>query len=224
LNDSDAPNLSPLDVKRLAERALAFQRYVFKKAWAVYYAIWACTFAVYIYLPFLVGALDSHYNLGTGYLLINVGVSALAGWVSTGMIEKTRNTLLVQNALKAPSNTIDRKRKWFVVWWIVYFGIIVASAFLFNAHLLTILFGLGTAVTPFFYYMLRTSFPKKMPFEGVVAILVFCLVDVASFVISFFAPNPIIYGVLWTATIVAWLAASVRSFLTAAGELSLEEA
>ncbi|HZW54924.1 MAG TPA: hypothetical protein VFF30_01400 [Nitrososphaerales archaeon] len=44
----------------IANRALTFQRYIFRRAWRTYYAIWAAAFVVFVFGNFLPSKSSSH--------------------------------------------------------------------------------------------------------------------------------------------------------------------
>ena len=188
--------------------------------------MWAGAFAVYIFLPYLAGIIGLPQYFGNSDFLtaVDLCVSILAGLASSSMVEKARNVVFVQKALKDQHSQFVQRQKLFLLWWIAYFGIIIASAVFFNAHLLSIVFGLATTVTVFFYYIQRSSFQGKLPPEGIVAISIFGFAATASLVLSFLASNDILYGILWGVTIITWILASMYSLLTASDELTLEEA
>lgn len=227
-DSENAPALGVSEIRIATKRALVFQRYIFKKAWGIYYAIWAAVFSIYFFLPALLGALGLSSNLGNDYflLIIDLAVSVAAGAASGRIIERARSASFVHSTLRRNRNTptlFERRKKLFAVWWTIYFAVIIGAAVFFSAHLLSIVFGLATTVTLVFYYALRASFQERLPLEGTIAISTFGLASTVSFAVSLLNANPILYGVIWGITIVIWLASSLYSLLYADEELTESE-
>jgi hypothetical protein len=222
LFDENSNSLNVSELRIAAGKALAFQRYIFKKAWALYYSVWAATFAIYFILPIVFGAIGLSSNLTSNYALlaIDLAVSIAAGATSGRIIERARNAAFVQNAMRATPSIFEKKNKLFAAWWIIYFATIVGFAIFSGGHLLSIVFGLATTGSIVFYYALRASFQERLPLEGIVAISVFGLAATASFAISLFSENSIFYVVIWSITIVVWFAASLFSLLHAKKDLA----
>lgn len=220
-DDFNSPSLSVSDVRVATRRALAFQRYIFKKAWGLYYAIWASTFAVYFFLPTILSTAGLSPNLGNDYLLlvIDLAVSIAAGAASGRIIERARNAAFVRSAVQASPSIFERRKKLFAAWWIIYFSLMIGAAILFSAHLLSIVFGLATSGTLVFYYALKACFQERLPDEGLIAISVFGLAATVSFVLSLFNPSATFYALVWGITILVWFSASLYTLLHATEEL-----
>jgi hypothetical protein len=207
--DGDSPGLSPSDVRRVAKKALLFQRHIFRKAWGIYFSLWACAFTIYIFVPPLLQTLGVPSAFVNGYPLVaaDLAVSVILGLASGRMLERARRSAFVYRAFLSAHSLFDRK--WFVAWWIAYFVGIIAASIFSSAHLLSVVFGLGTSVTALFYYTLRSSFPEELPTEGKLAIFFFGFATTASFVLSFFPTNYFAYGIVWGANILVWFGASL---------------
>jgi hypothetical protein len=215
---SDENSLSPSDVRRLTKKALQFQRYIFRKTWGIYYALWACAFTIYIFVPPLLETFGLP-NFVNGYPLVAVDlvVSVIVGIATGRLLESARRSAFVHSVLRSPRDAFYKR--WFGAWWMIYITAIIVSAVFFGADLLSVTFGLATTVTPVFYYLLRSSFPEKLPTEGILAIFFFGFATIASFILSFFPLNYLAYGIIWGATILVWLGASVVSLLKVNKEL-----
>lgn len=223
MTDGDFNKLGAAEVRRATKRALVFQRYIFKKAWGIYYAVWASTFAIYFFLPSFLSLFGLSPNLGNDYylLLIDLAVSLVAGATSGRIIERARMASFVQSTLQRPKPSLfERRKKLFAIWWIVYFSVIIVSAVLFRAHLISIVFGLATTGTFVFYYALRMCFQESIPSEGVIAVSIFGIASTSSFGISLFNTNSIVYAIIWGVTILVWFGASFYSLLHIDEELT----
>jgi hypothetical protein len=216
---ADENSLNPSDVRRLTERALLFHRHIFKKTWGIYYALWACAFTIYIFVPPLLETLGLPSNFANGYPLVAVDlvVSATVGIATGRLLERARRSAFVHSVLRSPKDAFYKK--WFGAWWIAYITAIIVSVFFFGVDLLSVAFGLATTVTPVFYYLLKSSFPEKLPAEGILAIFFFGFATSASFALSFFPLNYLAYGIIWGATILVWFGASIVSLLNVNKEI-----
>ena len=219
LPSADENSLSPSEVRRLTKRALLFHRYIFRKSWGIYYALWACAFTIYIFVPPLLETLGLPPNFLNGYPLVGVDllVSVIVGIATGRLVERARRSAFVDSVLRSPQEA--SYKKWLGAWWILYIAAIIVSAVFFGVDLLSITFGLATIVTPVFYYLLRSSFPEKLPPEGILAIFFFGFATSASFALSFFPLNYLAYGIIWGATILVWFGASIISLLNVNKEL-----
>jgi hypothetical protein len=210
-------------MRAATKRALVFQRHIFKKAWGIYYAVWASTFSIYFFLPSFLSLFGLSTNLGNDYylLILDLAVSVVAGTASGRIIERARIASFVQSTINRPRPSFfERRKKLFAIWWIVYFSAIIVSAVLFRAHLISIVFGLATTGTIVFYYALRVCFQESIPREGVIAISIFGIASTSSFGISLFNSNSIVYAIIWGVTILVWFGASFYSLLHIDEELT----
>ena len=73
------------------------------------------------------------------------------------------------------------------------------------------------------YYGLKASFPKNLPWEGIVAVVVYGFSTTASLVAAILNVNSSVYPLLWAPTIIVLLLASLRSQLEKAPQ-PLEDA
>lgn len=220
-DDSPAYN----EIRNAARRALVFQNYIFKKAWGIYYALWACAFAIYFFFPSFLRLLNaSPFFVSLDFLLVvNLAISAVIGCTSGQLLERARKTVSVRNALMIPKSPFDKRGNLFHLWWVAYFFVIIIVGVFFNAHLLSVVFGLATTVTLVFYYALMSSFPGNPPPEGLVAIASFGIAATVSFAISLITAGTAIYGIIWGITILIWIGASIVSLLHANEELTKDE-
>ena len=77
--------ISPVnDIRQVFQRDLAFQKYIFRRAWGVYYAIWAAVIAFYLIVPdpaklmSLNGGLATALNMVISLLITLMAVVATA--------------------------------------------------------------------------------------------------------------------------------------------------
>jgi hypothetical protein len=220
-SDDRSADLSAADIRRAGERALSFQRYMFRKSWGVYYAVWAVAFTLYFFLPSFADILGFGGVLASSYVLLGIDlvVSIIAGWMSGRIIEKARNSLLVQQGIRPHAGPYQRHHKWFAAWWLTYILTILLASVYFSSHYLAVVFALATTVTFVFYYALKSSFPDEIPSEGKIAVAFFAAATITSFLVSVLSFNPTIYEVLWIVTIFVWFAAALYSLLHATDEL-----
>jgi hypothetical protein len=208
LSTEDSSNLSPIALEQIAKRAINFQQYIFRRAWGIYYAIWAAAYVVFAFgweIPFQ--SLLPSYLIWVPYALLYGGVGWAAGIATVVIFGNARRYVFLREAVGSyPRWEKSRYALMIGVW--VAFDVAIATAFEFYPHAaLTILFGLLFAVDIFIYYWLRLSFPDKLPLEAKIALYSYGISVAISFLSSLFS-FPTFFAwvsVTWGALIGVWI-------------------
>ena len=211
-------SITRTQLEAIAERALTFQRYVFRRAWGIYYAVWAVAITVFSFNGYL---LLSQSDARLVFPLLYGGVGLLAGLASTWIFRNAPRTLRLRRVLAKDEGKGHRKYYGILLgWWVAFYALIVASFALFATHALSILFASLFSVEIFIYYQLKLSFSNKMPFEGKLALISYGFGTTFSFVASLFSNNTPLFGIAWGTTIVIWLFCALYALKHAPEELA----
>ncbi len=204
---------SPLQIKRVAQKALEIEQYLLRRAWGFCYAVVAVEIALTIFLPVLFRALA----LSTGNpLAFDVGVNtagsltglAVAAWI----LKRAYKAALVRREIADSKWTrLFRSPVLLALMWAAYYLPIAAAIFFLRPHALTVEFGLLVMSALPSYFVLRVSFPEKLPRESVAVLTTFVVCGLGSFAVSIFDARPVFYVAFWVAMIVVCLWASLHA-------------
>lgn len=204
------------DWKRIVLRNLAFQRYVFRRAWGIYYGMLAAVTAVIIYLS--MARLDVIVGLTSGLTVVLVLI------VSTNLLfRKSYRTVELRQSIRLERRS---KRRWLLVWLclITFFSSIIVASIFLPSYFSLILYATEIPFPFIILYGLKLSFPEKPPIEGVLVALSYAFIVVLSFVLSAIAmATGISTSILipWIATVLIWFLASFYALLHARDELGV---
>ena len=193
------------EMLQIGRRALRFEEYVLRRAWGVYYAVWALFFSVLFIIPSVIGLVapsltDSPYPYFLGY-----GVAGgLAGWATYLNFEKVYRTIRLRRALLGGTQA---RRSLKIGGWILI-GVSNFLLFLVPYYLLGFK-GLSVGylgllyVGVWIYTALRRTF-TDFPLEGVLAIASFassCLLSIYSILEG----DYLITETSWLLTMLVWV-------------------
>ncbi len=211
-------SITRTQLEAIAERALTFQRYVFRRAWGIYYAVWAAAITVFSFIGYLP---LSQSDVWLVFPLFYGGVGLLAGLASTWIFSNALRTLRLRRVLAKDEGRGHRKYYGILLgWWVTFYALIGASFAFFATHAMSILFASLFSVEIFIYYQLKLSFSNKMPFEGKLALISYGFSTTFSFVVSIFSNNTTLFSVAWGTTIIAWLFCALYALRRAPEELA----
>jgi hypothetical protein len=211
---ADETAISAGDIKRIAEKALLLQRHILKRAWGISYAVWAAQLAVVFCLPLLFLAFG--FQSDTEAILrltLNVAFNIAGLGAVLWIFKRIRDTHLVREAVNKATNVKKRNTLLVASVFAVYYLIIAAAFIFFRPHAEAVLSVLLTTTIPSIYYGLKASFQKKLPREGIAAMVVYSFSTTASLIAAFLNLNSSVYPLLWAPTIIALLLASLLSLL-----------
>jgi hypothetical protein len=212
--------VSDKQLQEIAGQALKFQRYIFKRAWGIYYAVWAAAIAAFTLIFPLMGLIGVSQNLPWFfYAGIYGGVGLVAGFASGWIFRNADKAASLRKILKPDSGA--RRRWWLIAtWWIGFYILIGISFTIFGIHALAILYAMLLTVSGFIYYQLGLSFQGDIPFEGKLAVVSYTVATIVSFAASVLTAISALQIIAWTATVVIWLYCALYSLKSAPDELA----
>jgi hypothetical protein len=206
------------EIGRAAQRALEYQRYLFRRAYGVYYAVWAA--ALFLLIPpaplgtflGLTGALSSVITVAMD-LVILVG----AAFATARIFRNVHRSLELRRTLE-PGQRGGRP-KYFGAWLGLTYAIVIAADVFLPTHAQAILFAALIPVPFVIFYLLGLAFPGKRPIEGVLAVSAYGASAAISLVLSIVGAYPWLPPLAWSVTVAVWLFAAIFSLLRAPDEL-----
>ena len=121
-------DVSPEQIKRVAEKALVIERYILERAWGLCYAAVAAEIVLIPFLPLIVLFL----GLSAGYfLVVAIVVSTAVSIVGAAMVawifKKSYNSMLVRKEIVDSIWTRLLRPSWIALVWTAYYLPIVAA-------------------------------------------------------------------------------------------------
>jgi hypothetical protein len=214
---------SAITLEQIAERALTFQRYIFRRAWGTYYAVWAAAYVVFAFVwevPFQ--SFIPAYLSWVLYGVLYGGVGFVAGIATMWIFKNARRTLSLQKVVGTYRPMQGRRYFQLWIWWVVFYVIIFLLFQFLPKEALAILFALLSSVEIFIYYGLKLSFQNKFPLDGKLALASYGTCIIVSFIASLFASQNFAYpviGIAWGGLIVVWLFCALYALWRASEEL-----
>lgn len=185
----------------MSKRTLIFEEYVLRRAYGVYYAVWATGFLAYVSVPYFILRLPNEL-IWVAYLL-GYGVTSLLLMTITSRVFFTaQRTLRLRRSL-------DRRGVWgrfgkrsltgFLLFFGLFFGIATASVYLLGGRGISIYFAALVVFGGYLARQIKASF-GRLSAEGLVAVISYGAASVASAVAA-------AYGV-WGYVAAAWVVAA----------------
>ena len=202
-------DVSPEQIKRIAEKALVIERYILERAWGLCYAAVAAEIVLIPFLPLIVLFL----GLSTGYflvaaLVVNTAVSIVGAAMIAWIFKKAYNSMLVHREIVDSIWTKLLRPSWIALVWTAYYLPILAAIFLLRHEFLVFRFGLlATTVFPLFF-ALKGSFPERLPRESIAVVSALTTYTLGGFVVSLLNVNEGAYLILWVIFLVVLILAS----------------
>ena len=205
-------DVSPEQIKRIAEKALVIERYVLERAWGICYAAVAAEIVLIPFLPLIILVL----GLSAGYFLVvailaNTAVSIVGAAMVAWIFKKAYNSMLVRREIVDSIWTKWLRPSWIVLVWTAYYLPILAAIFLLRQDFLVFRFGLlATTVIPLFF-VLKGSFPERLPQESTAVVSALTIYTLGGFVVSLLKANAGFYLILWVIFLVVLILASAHA-------------
>jgi hypothetical protein len=206
-------DVSPEQIKRVAEKALVIERYILERAWGLCYAAVAAEIVLIPFLPLIALFL----GLSAGYFLVvaimvNTAVSIVGAAMIAWIFKKAYNSMLIRREIVDSIWTKLLKPSWIALIWTAYYLAILAAIFLLGHDFLVFRFGLlATTVFPLFF-ALKGSFPERLPRESIAVVSALTIYTLGGFVVSLLKANLGFYLILWVIFLVVliWAFAHAR--------------
>ena len=205
-------DVSPEQIKRIAEKALVIERYVLERAWGICYAAVAAEIVLIPFLPLIILVL----GLSAGYFLVvaivaNTAVSIVGAAMVAWIFKKAYNSMLVRREIVDSIWTKWLRPSWIALVWTAYYLPILAAIFLLGHDFLVFRFGLlATTVIPLFF-VLKGSFPERLPQESTAVVSALTIYTLGGFVVSLLKANAGFYLILWVIFLVVLILASAHA-------------
>ena len=208
-----AEDVSPEQIKRVAETALVIERYILERAWGICYGAVAAEIVLIPFLPLIILFL----GLSAGYFLVvaivvNTAVSIVGAAMVAWIFKKAYNSMLVRREIVDSIWTKLLRPSWIALVWTAYYLPILAAIFLLRHEFLVFRFGLlATTVFPLFF-ALKGSFPERLPRESIAVVSALTIYTLGGFVVSLLKANAGFYLILWVIFLVVliWAFAHAR--------------
>ena len=205
-------DISPKQIKQAAEKALVIERYILERAWGLCYAAVAAEIVLITFLPSIILFLGLPAE---SFLIVAIVVNTAASIVGAAMIawifKKAYNSMLVRREIVDSNWTKLLRPSLIVLVWTAYYLPILAAIFLLRHDFLVFRFGLlATTVVPLFF-VLKGSFPERLPRESVAVVSALAIYTLGGFVASLLKANAGFYLILWVIFLVVLILASAQA-------------
>lgn len=206
-------------LKSTGEQALAFDAFVFRRAFGVYYSVWALSIALFISFPLIISYLVPEDVQVFAYPLFYSLVGVLATLYTTKVFSKARGIIRFRKAVKG-LDLGEKRRNWryYYVWAMIVLVMILFSVSFNSVLRFVLLFIFLVAFDFYIYHILKASF-GKVPVEGLLATYVYGFSAFSSFFIGIILRHYLFFEILWIPTIVVWFLASLYSLYRAPEDL-----
>jgi hypothetical protein len=212
----ETDSLTIQEIGKAAERALEYQRYIFRRTYGIYYLVWAAAM-VLLETTNLSAAIGLKGNLGVGVeLAVSVIVLAAAVSATALIFRDARRTLGLRKALGRRRGSYAR---YFVGWIVGIYVVIAVADLLVPAYSYAIVYALLLPVPFVIYFMLGIGFPGGRPAEGLVALTAFGVAADINLALSLSGIDSWVVGWVWAATAVVWFLAAFYALFRAPEEL-----
>lgn len=159
-------------VKQIAQKALAIERYILRRAWGLCYAVLAAEIALILSFDILFHRLSPDYHLIVP-LAFNTSVSIFGAAVAAWVFKKAYAAMLVRREIADSVWAKLLRPSWVAVLWLAYYLPVVSAIIFLRPITAIVLYGvLATSVGPF-YFSLKVSFPERLPREGIAVLATF---------------------------------------------------
>ena len=204
----------------IGNRAVVMERYLLRRAWGIYYAIWALSILLFIYIPEFLNPIKSVVLQDSAFILSYGVIIAVASYFSGLTFRKIARTAKLQRALLNPPEISlkDRMLKYSVLIVLFLLVVLLATAF-FRSLYGVFLEAAILAMIPLYIYRGVSQSMGRITFEAILAIGVFLLSDIGSAVSIILTKGAYYYPEFWVPTVIAWFLASIFSFANSGEEL-----
>jgi hypothetical protein len=204
------------EIGKAAERALQYQRYVFRRTYGIYFLVWA-TAMVLLWSTNLSAAIGLTGDLAGGVeLAVSLMVLAAAFGATALIFRDALRTLGLRRALGERRGSYAR---YFFAWIIGIYAVIFAADLLVPAYSYATVYALLLPVPFVVYFMLGMAFPGGRPAESLVALTTYGAAAAISLALSLLGLDSWAVGWVWAATAVIWFLAAFYALFRAPDEL-----
>lgn len=209
--------ITPSEIRSAAERALEYQRYLFRRAYGLFYLVWAAALAL---LTLTSSSILTDLSAETEAAFVVFASTILIGavFLTARIFRNARRSLELRSALRA-----NRERRshahYFLLWFAAVYGVVLLADVLLPAYSQDLLYALLLPVPFLLYSMLGVAFPEGRPAEGITALAVYGGTVVLNLVLSVAQLAFWVTSIAWAVTASVWLAAAFYGIWRAPAEL-----
>jgi len=205
----------------IADRALTFQSYLLRRAWGVYYAIWAAAIAAYILVPATFATRIPAFAPGTtvAYYGFLVAVTVVATWATSWTFGQTLRAIRLREARTARFASRRRFVLWLAIGLAIFALIVLVAAQSSFAGLLVLDACLGV-LNLWILLAVRRSF-ARIPAEATIAIGTYATSVVGSTVALLLTGSQTWFALPWVVALLGWGFSAVYALYHAPEELAL---
>jgi hypothetical protein len=206
---------------RVAGRALEFQDYLLRRAWGVYYAIWAAGLATFFSYPAWISFVFPSLSAAEALLFYApiLLLIVLAVWATTWSIGQTFRVSRFRSALRREARP-HRHFSTALVIGLAIFVVVVAVAYVSSFASLLVLDACLAAINLWNLLRVRDAFSRPPP-ESAIAIGTYAVSAVGSAVALLLTHSQSWFGAFWAVAVVGWSFCAVYALYHAPEELAL---
>jgi hypothetical protein len=166
--------VSSEQVKQIAQKALAIERYILRRAWSLCYVVAAAEIALIILFDISFHILRplSNYALIVP-LAFNTSVSIFGAAIVTWIFKKAYNAMLVRREIVDSVWAKLLRPSWVALLWLAYYLPVIIAIIFLRPVAAIVLYGVLAASVGPFYFSLKASFPERLPREGIAVLATF---------------------------------------------------
>jgi hypothetical protein len=211
-------------LKCLGTKAVRLDRYLQRRAWGVYYSIWAVSILLFTFLSYPISLIRGAYLQLAAYVIAYVLIVLFASYFSGLVFSKARRLANLESDLSDHQDRNIKKKCGIgtLVLAVLIVAIIIIGSDLLRTAIGVLLEVIILALIDLYVYRMLVKSLGKIPFEGLMAVSVFMFSDVGSAATVFIYRSPEYFGYLWIPTIFAWFIASIYSIYHARDELVVQ--
>lgn len=207
------------ELRLTGKRALAFDNFVMRRAWGVYYAIWALAIALFIFIPSAIYALVPPEFMGIVFpvVYILIGISATLGVTRTFSLAE--GTINLRRSLYGKEHDTKRNVYIYLTGWSILIALMVVISVNFQTPVGFILISTFlSAIDIYVYFTLRRYF-LRIPAEGLMAVGAFAFSTVGGLAAAALTQSSTVYDIFWLPTIATWVFAALYTLYRAPEDL-----
>jgi hypothetical protein len=209
-------------LKCVGKKAVTIDRYLQRRAWGIYYSIWAFSIFLFIFLSYPVSFIKQPTVQIVVYIISYVLIVIFASNFSGLVFSKAKRLANLQRDLSVQDHRESNKNSFIGI---ILFILIVVAISVISSGLLRTFLGILLEVTflaliDFYVYVMLKKSLGKIPGEGLMAVSVFMFSDIGSALTAIIYRSGVYFEYLWIPTVAAWFLASIYSLYHARDELA----
>lgn len=195
------------DTRRAVKQAILLNEHLLRRAWGILFIVLAFSMFLSIFGVTLLGVAKSFGVMGS--IAFAVSATGLGLIVILWTFERVRFAAEVTHPEGDPAWAKLLGYRLLVPLWVVVNAAMISTVSFAPAMVPTAFFLIHLGLGVYLYYAIRLSFSGKSPGEALVAVGSISLCSIASLVLWPITKSPGLYGLIWGATIIAWVISGV---------------